>query len=469
MMSSESITQTAGATGGYDLPALVEAQRSYFRNGNTLPIEFRRKRLRGLERILMDRTEDLLDALESDLGKPRLEAYLSEVYFTILELRLFIRKLPRWSRPRRAGHPLFLQPSRSVIRREPYGTSLVVSPWNYPIQLALSPAIAAIAAGNTVVLKPSELAPASAKLLGEMIAEAFNPQHVAVVQGGPEIGSALLDLPFDKWFYTGNERIGRLYAEAAAKRLAPITLELGGKCPSLVLDDAPVDRSIERIVGHKFFNAGQTCIAPDFLLVPEARRAEFVEAAKERLERWYGGVERPDLSTIVNREHYDRLLDLCEGDAVIRIGEDRPEDLFLAPRILPEATWESRSMEEEIFGPVLPVIGYRDLDEAIEQIASRPEPLALYAFSRSSAERERLLDATRSGTVCLNDAFKQALNPNLPFGGVGPSGMGRYRGRAGFENFTYERAVTRRWFWKDLFVATPPYDRHYRIIRKVMK
>ncbi|MEM9016242.1 MAG: aldehyde dehydrogenase family protein, partial [Verrucomicrobiota bacterium] len=316
-------------------------------------------------------------------------------------------------------------------------------------------------------LKPSELAPASSALLAEIVADSFNPHHVAVIEGGAEAGQQLMEHPFDAWFYTGSERVGRLYAEAAARHLAPITLELGGKCPAILLEDAPLAPTVERLVATKFFNAGQTCMAPDFVVVPEMRRKEFVEALVEELERAYR--DHPeDLARIVNESHFDRLDGMLTTDA-IQVGENRKEDRFFAPTIIPSARWDDPAMKEEVFGPILPVIGYRDLETLVEQLADRPSPLALYVFSANRALSEAVAEEIPSGSVCFNDAVKQATTLQLPFGGVGASGMGRYRGRHGFETFTYARAVTRRWFWKDPFLTKPPYGDTLERLRKILK
>lgn len=451
-----------------DLKALAEAQGAYFREGNTLPISFRLERLQGLETILNRRIDDLLDALKSDLGKPAVEGYMSEVYFTLLEIRLFLKKLRKWSRPKRVGHPFFILPARSEIRREPYGRALIVAPWNYPLQIALSPLIAAVAAGNTVILKPSELCPASSRILSEIIREAFNPQHVAVVEGGPDVGKALLEMPFETCFFTGSERVGREYAKAAARNLAPLTLELGGKCPCIVLEDAPLESTVERLLATKFYNAGQTCMAPDFALVPEKLRDKFVEQARSTLEKFYSQDMASDLATMIHRSHYDRMASLCDEET-IQVGEDDLESLRFAPRLLPHATWKSTAMQEEVFGPVLPIMGYTNLEQTIKELRDRPAPLALYIFSKSKEKTEMILKETQSGSVCINDAFKQAINLELPFGGVGASGMGRYRGKYGFETFTYARAVTRRTFWKDPFFSPPPYEGLIERLRKYVK
>lgn len=452
----------------HDLADLVARQRAFFDSGATRPLRFRLDALGRLETVIQRDTDRILDALAADLGKPPLEAFLAEVHFVISEIRLFRRKLRRWAKPRRVGHPYYLLPARSEIRREPYGVALVVAPWNYPLQLSLSPLVAAVAAGNTVVLKPSEFAPATADYLAGLVAEVFGPAHVSVVAGDAGVGGRLLGLPFDFWFYTGSERVGRLYASAAAERLAPAVLELGGKCPCVVAEDADLSLVVPRIVEAKFFNAGQTCVAPDFVAVAESRRSELVDGLREQLARCYGTGTPTDLARIVNRRHYDRLLGLVSGDAV-RIGEDDPGRLLLAPRLLADARWDDAAMHEEIFGPVLPVMGYRSLDDLLARLAARPSPLALYAFSKSRTTLERIAAAVPSGSVCFNDAAKQALNLGLPFGGIGASGMGRYRGKAGFETFAWQRPVMRRFWVKDVFSSLPPYGGKLERFRKWLK
>ncbi len=441
--------------------------RSCFAGGTTRPLESRLAALRRLEEAIVREGDAILAALAADLGKPPLEAWLAEVHFVLTEIRLFRRRLRRWARPRRVGSPFYVQPARSEIRLEPHGTVLIAAPWNYPFQLSLSPLVAAVAGGNTVVLKPSELAPATATLLARLLSGVFAPGHVEVVTGGPETGAALLEFPFDLFFYTGSERVGRLYGEAAARHLAPVVLELGGKCPCLLDETVDLDLAVTRIVSAKWFNAGQTCIAPDFVLVPKSLREPFVARLRQQLEACYGiGIPR-DLASIVSRSHCDRLLGLVSGE-VEKIGEDDPERRLLAPRILAKASWDDAAMREEIFGPILPVIGYDSLDEALARLGARPVPLALYAFSRNRAVLEAIAAAVPSGSVCFNDAVKQAVNLAMPFGGAGASGMGRYRGKAGFETFTRSRAVTRRFWVKDLFSTLPPYGDKVKWFRKWM-
>ncbi len=452
----------------YDLAGIVDTQKQFFAAGKSRNLPHRLESLVKLELEIIRQGDALLAALASDLGKPALEAYVAEYHFVLTEIRLFRKKLARWARPQRVGNPFFILPARSEIRREAFGVALIAAPWNYPFQLSLSPLVAAVAAGNCVVLKPSELAPATARLLSRIVAAVFDPAHVTVVEGGPELGKELLAQPFDFWFYTGSERVGRLYAEAAAKTLTPVALELGGKCPCLVDKDVDLKLTAERILSGKFFNAGQTCIAPDFVLVPESLKADFLATAREILTASYGEENPDDLACMVSDSHYRRLKGLATPDE-IRIGEDDPATRRLAPRLLPDAGWDSLAMQDEIFGPILPVIGYTSLDETLERLSRLPSPLALYVFSRNREVRERVAATIRSGSICFNDTLKQATNLSLPFGGVGPSGMGRYRGRAGFECFTYARSVTRRFFLRDLFATKPPYGKQLEQLRKILK
>lgn len=442
--------------------------RKFWQSGATRPLTFRLEALARLEAAVIAETDAILAALDSDLGKPGLEAWLAEVHFVLTEIRRFRKRLRHWAKPRQVGNPFFVFPARSEIRREPHGVVFITAPWNYPFQLSMSPLIAAVAGGNTVVLKPSELAPATAAILAKLLSDVFEPGHVTVLCGGPKTGAALLEEPFDLFFYTGSEGVGRLYAAAAARHLAPVVLELGGKCPCLLTDDVDLDLAVPRIVSAKWFNAGQTCVAPDFVLVPESKREAFVAKTRSVLEQTYGTATPRDLAKIVNESHYQRVLSVCQGE-VVTVGEDDPAARILAPRILPNAAWDDPAMHEEIFGPVLPVVGYIDLEATLARLAAMPAPLALYAFSGNSVTLERIAGAVPSGSVCFNDAVKQAVNLELPFGGVGASGMGRYRGLAGFETFTWIRSVTRRYWVKDLFLTLPPYGKTLAWMRRWMK
>lgn len=444
----------------------VKMARQCFLGGGTRSLPQRRRLLRQLEEVVIRRRDDLLAALAEDLGKPGLEAYLSEYHFLLQEIRLVRRKLARWLKRRRVVSPPYFWPCRSWIDREPYGVVLVIAPWNYPVQLSLSPVVAALAAGNTVVLKPSELAPAAERLIAEMVAEAFPGGEVAVVTGGVEDAQALLDEKFDFIFFTGSTRVGREVARRAAEQLTPVLLELGGKCPC-VLDRGMDWRVVaRRVLAGKFFNAGQTCFAPDFVLVPSVERESFVEACCQVMEEvpW-----ADEMARMISPKHAERCLDLA-GDKALVFGKDEPMMGRIAPRLIPEAAWDDEVMMEEVFGPILPVVSYEDGDDLHERLGSLENPLALYCFSKNPAFVDRVSRKLASGSVCVNDTMKQSAQLKLPLGGVGASGFGRYRGRFGVESLSYPRAIMRRYLTrKDFGEMLPPYCNIYRWVRKFLR
>jgi len=443
----------------------VEAQREFFSTGGTRDIGMRLKALDRLEEGLMKRREEVIAALKSDLGKPEIESFLSEYYFVLQEIRLVRKKLRKWLRDRRVGSPFYFWPCRSKVVREAFGVVLIIAPWNYPVQLSLAPLISAVAAGNTVILKPSEMAPASDSLLAELLSECFQENHVRLIPGGKPVAEELLSRAFDFVFFTGSTEVGRIVAEKAARHLTPVVLELGGKCPCVVDESADLEIAARRILTGKFFNGGQTCFAPDFVAVAESVRHELVRELERMLS------ENPweqEMARIVNEKHYDRLLALTGEDAITK-GSDRREDLHLAPRILPNSGWEDQAMKEEIFGPILPVVTFIGEDDLARRLRKFSSPLALYVFSKSDDFIEGLLAKVKSGSVCINDTMKQACSLELPFGGVGGSGQGRYRGRAGVETFTLTRAVTKRYFVKDPFEAIPPREKQGKLMKRWMK
>ena len=453
-----------------DFASILNRQREFFASGQTRPVRFRIDALARLEKALTQHEDDILGALAFDIGKPETEAYLSEIFFLKSEIRYYRKHLKRWVRPVRTGSPFYHFPARSEIRREPFGCSLIISPWNYPVQLTLAPLLSSVAAGNCAVVKPSELAPLTAKTLARIVEDVFEPAHVTAVRGGEETANRLLGEKFDFIFFTGSARVGKIVGEAAAKTLTPAVLELGGKCPVVVDRDIDLDTTANRIASIKFFNAGQTCFSPDFVAAHLDVRIELAEKIREQTELFYAADPANDLAKIVNEKHYRRLQNLVsDGEACFYVGEDDAGTRHLAPRILPSATWESPSMENEIFGPVLPILGYDDEDELLAQLADRPSPLALYLFSRRKKFVERVIARIPSGSVGINDLVKQVTNFELPFGGVGESGMGRYRGRFGFEAFTYARPVTRRWFLRDMFLIQPPYEGKLAKNRKYLR
>jgi aldehyde dehydrogenase (NAD+) len=438
--------------------ATVRRQRAFFQSGATRPLEFRRAQLRKLHDALMAHEAALLAALHADLRKSPCEAYTTEIGLVLGELRHALRRLPAWMKPQGRHTPLLAWPARGFVRPEPYGVAIIMGPWNYPLQLLLSPLVGALAAGNCVVLKPSEFAPHTAAAIAHLIGATFPEEYLAVVQGDREAAEALLREQFDSIFFTGSTRVGRAVMEAAARHLTPITLELGGKCPCLVCADAPLGITARRIAWGKFMNAGQTCVAPDFVLVDRRVRAPFVDAMKRTLHEFYGDdpQKSPDYARIINRNHLARLAGYLSNGQIAHGGQLEAGDLYLAPTLLTGVLPDAPVMQEEIFGPILPVLEFDQLDDALGLLRDQPTPLALYLFTPDRATQERVLAATRSGGVCLNDTVTHMIGKNLPFGGLGESGFGAYHGQASFDCFTHRRSVLRRSLALDPRLRYPP-------------
>jgi acyl-CoA reductase-like NAD-dependent aldehyde dehydrogenase len=442
-----------------DWGRVLDGQRRYFRSGATLPLAFRQGQLGKLDRLLKENETPIARALAADLGKPTLEAYAAETGFLRSEIRFALAHLAHWVTPERVPSPLALFPASSRIEREPLGVVLVIAPWNFPIQLTLGPWIAALAAGNCAILKPSEVAPHSSKLLCQLLEENFPEELVAVAPGGPETSRALLQLRFDRILFTGGLAVAREVALAAAKTLSPLTLELGGKNPVVLDTDCDLALAGRRISWAKFLNAGQSCVAPDYVLVPEERRAELIGRIAENVRRSFGEDPRrsPDYARIVAPHHYDRMEALVQHGR-IALGGDRDRDsLYFAPTVMEEVPPGSPPLEEEIFGPILPIVSYRDPEEAIAFASRHPDPLALYLFSNRKDFQRRILRAIPSGGAAVNDLVLQFMNPRLPFGGRGSSGVGEYHGRFGFELFSHKRAIVQGARFLDIPLRYPPY------------
>ena len=451
--------------------ALVECQRSYFQTHETRPLEFRRARLRELYAAIEAHEETILAALHADLRKHRQEAYSSEIGIILAEIRRALARLPQWIKPERRGLPLLAWPGRAEIRPEPLGVSLILGPWNYPFQLLLGPLVGAIAAGNCACLKPSEFAPETSAVIGRLIAAAFPRHYVAVVEGGRDQAEALLAERFDSIFFTGGTHAGRAVMAAAARHLTPVTLELGGKCPCIVCADTPLEVAARRIAWGKWMNAGQTCVAPDFVLVERSVRDAFIAALSQAVDAFYGPdpAASADYGRIVNQRHFERLMRLLESGAVVHGGQNSPSELYMAPTILTGVLPDSPAMQEEIFGPILPVLDFTDFDEALDRVRALPSPLALYLFSPDPEKQRRMVAETRSGCVCINDTVVQLLGKDLPFGGVGDSGMGAYHGRASFDCFTHRKAVVRRSTWFDPRLRYPPLNQSFELFKRAYK
>lgn len=453
--------------------ATVAALRQRVTQGDSLPVAWRLEQLDRLERLCAEGEGAVLEALASDLGKPPVEAFF-ELVAVRQEIRLCRQKLRRWMAPRPVAVPLSLQPGRAESQAQPLGCVLIIGPWNYPFHLLLQPLVSALAAGNTAVLKPSEHAPATAALVAELVARHLDPGVVRLVQGDGQVAQELLQLRFDHIFFTGGERVGRLVMAAAAPHLTPVTLELGGKSPAVVLADADLEVTARRLVWGKSLNGGQTCIAPDHLLVEESIRQDLIGRLSNRITACFGAdpLQSPDLARIVNPAQFDRLSALLEGarqrGQILFGGQSNPERLRIALTLLAVDDPSDPLMASELFGPLLPILGVTSLTEAITAINSRPKPLALYLFSRSDASEGQLLAGTSSGSYCRNDVVMQAGIPELAFGGVGASGMGSYHGQAGFDTFSHQRSLLRRPFALDLPFRYPPYSNKLNLVKRLL-
>lgn len=441
--------------------------------GTTRPLQWRLEQLDRLDAALSAHSDAVLEALAKDLGKPDVEAYF-EVVAVRQEISLCRRQLRGWIAPKKVSVPLSQRPGRAEVIAEPLGCVLIIGPWNYPFHLAIQPLVSALAAGNTAILKPSEHAPATAQLISSLIGEALPPEIVQVVQGDGSTAQALLAERFDHIFFTGGERIGKLVMAAAAQHLTPVTLELGGKSPAVVLGDADLEVTSRRLVWGKCLNAGQTCIAPDYLLVERSARASLLQSLGERLTACFGEepLDSSDLASIVNETQYERLSALLEQarerGQILLGGTCDPKRRRIAPTVIQVNDREDPLMQEELFGPLLPILEVDGLQQAIEWINQRPKPLALYLFSSSQHNQETVLNNTSSGGVCFNDVVMQVGVPELPFGGVGASGMGAYHGKAGFDTFSHQRSVLRRPFALDLPFRYPPYAGRLPLVRRLL-
>ena len=460
-MSTAAPAATPAATTSSEIPALVQRLRAAFRSGRTRPMAWRREQLKRLVKLLRENEERVLEALKADMGKPVVEAYAGEVGLLVAELRHMLDRLSKWLAPEKVSTPLHSQLGKSVIYREPLGVVLVISPWNYPVQLALLPLAGALAAGNCVLLKPSEIASHTSRLLVELVPRYLDPECVAVVEGGVPETTRLLEQRFDHVFFTGSTAVGRVVYEAAAKHLTPVTLELGGKSPCLVDRDVDLEVAARRIVWGKFFNAGQTCVAPDYVLVERSTEGPFLERIKATLAEFYGQDPRhsPDFARIVSDRHFQRLLGLIGDEQVVTGGKAQADagTRYIPPTVLREVSPESKVMSEEIFGPILPVLTVPDVEAAVEFVNERPKPLALYVFTRDKERAQRVLETTSSGGACVNDIMSHLAVPDLPFGGVGESGIGAYHGRDSVETFSHRKSVLHRSTLLDVRLRYPPY------------
>lgn len=446
----------------------LDQQKQFFNSDETKTYEFRKKQLLRLKEAIQAYEEDLIQALYDDLHKSSIEAYTTEIGFVYKSINAAIKNLKKWMRIKKVRTPLFMLGSKSYMLYEPLGSVLIIGPYNYPFQLVIEPLIGAIAAGNTVVIKPSEYTVNTEKVLVNMFDEFFNEAYIKVVTGDKDVTSQLLELRFDHIFFTGSTEVGRIVYQQASKNLIPVTLELGGKSPTLVLKDANLKLAARRIVFAKFLNAGQTCIAPDYIYVDQSIHDDFVGYLKEEIKKQYPNLD--NMGHIVNQRHFDRLNGLINKDKILFEYEKKSEGYFLSPIIMGDVSWDDKVMQEEIFGPILPILTFSEIDQVIDLLKTKEKPLALYLFTNDKTIMKKVFTKLSFGNGAINDALMQVANTNLPFGGVGHSGMARYHGIYSFKGFSHLKTFTKKSVYFDVKLAYPPYDKgREKIIRKILK
>ena len=453
-----------------EIQELAAQQRTYFNTGATRTAAFRRQALERLRAALLEHEEELNVALLADLNKAPAESYFTETGMVLEELRFQLKHFEKWARPRRVTTPLAQFPSRGKLLPEPYGCVLIMAPWNYPVQLCLIPLVGAIAAGNCAVVKPSAYAPASSAAIAKLLGEIFPPEFVAVVEGGRAENQALLEQKFDYIFFTGSPAVGREVMAAGAKNLTPVTLELGGKSPVIVDSTADIPLAARRIAFGKVLNAGQTCVAPDYLLLHRSVKDAFVREYRRALEEFFPGGDYEELPCIVNDKHFRRASCLLAEQRVLIGGETDATRRFIAPTLLDETDSAAPVMQEEIFAPILPMLCWQEREEVVRFVQSRPKPLALYLFTRDREMERAIFDQCSFGGGCLNDTIVHLACSGLPFGGVGNSGMGNYHGKQSFDTFTHYRSVLKKANWLDLPMRYHPYSgEKLRWIKRFLK
>ncbi len=446
---------------------IAEELKTRFLNDESLNLAKRLQTLKNLRNSIKSREVKIIEALKRDLGKSDFESYATEVGFILEEINFVLANLKHWSKPKKVRTPMTLFPGKSAIYPVPYGVVLIISPWNYPFQLCLSPLIGAFAAGNRVVVKPSEYSPHTTKMLKEIIGEVFEEAHVLLVEGALEETQTLLAQSWDYIFFTGSTSVGKIVMKAAAQHLTPLTLELGGKSPCLIDRSANLDLAAKRIAWGKFLNAGQTCVAPDYVLIPRELQKTFIEKMISHLKMFYGIEARhsEDYSRIIHEKHLDRLSGLLLSQKIAFGGEAYREDRFLAPTIMENVGWDDKIMEDEIFGPILPILPYDDINEAVQNILKRPKPLAFYLFTNNESQKDLYVDKIPFGGGCVNDTVLHLANPHLPFGGIGTSGLGSYHGKKSFDTFTHEKSIFHQSPNIDLPFRYPPYQGKLRWLK----
>lgn len=441
-----------------NISEIVQLQKDFFKTHKTKNLNFRKMYLEKMQDLIQKNEDSLYEAIKKDFGKSRFDTFTTEISFILNDIKYYLKNLKSLSKPKKVSTNLTNQIGKSRIYPEPLGNILVIGAWNYPYQLSLSPIIAAMAAGNCCILKPSEIAENTMKVMAKIINENFPPEYLYVFEGGVDETTELLKLQFDKIFFTGSTKVGKIVYEAAAKNLTPVTLELGGKSPAIVTKDAHLEVAAKRIVWGKFLNAGQTCVAPDYLLVEESVQEQFLETLVKYIRQYNYEPKAEHYTRIINQKNFDRLLGLMDKDKIYYGGNYDREHLYIEPTILSNTNWEDDIMQEEIFGPLLPVLTFSNFNIALNDILEKEKPLSAYLFSNNSEEKQHFTQKISFGGGCINDVIMHLGNKNLPFGGVGNSGIGSYHGKFGFETFSHQKSVLERANWGEPNIKYPPYS-----------
>lgn len=456
-----------------DVDKIIEDHYKFFESKKSRDIDFRINQLRSLKSAIKKYEYKIYEALYKDLGKCEFESYTTEVGFVLSSISHTIKSLKKWAKKEKVKTPLYLFPAKSFIISEPYGTVLIIGPYNYPFQLLIEPLVGALAAGNCVVLKPSENVPNLSRVITEMITETFPKEYIRSVEGGIETNTSLINGTFDYIFFTGSAQVGKIIMEAAARNLVPVTLELGGKSPVIVDESADIRVAAKRIIWGKTINVGQTCVAPDYVVVNNKVKDELIKELKLQIQSFYGkdAMESKDYGRIVNDRHFIRLKNILdkEADKIIYGGKVNREKRYIEPTLI-DASWEGAAMSEEIFGPILPIISFSNLDEIIGEIKKLSKPLALYLFTENYKVEEKVLEEISSGGACINDTITHLANPELPFGGVGNSGIGAYHGKESFKTFSHRKSVVRKTTKINIPIVFPPFNKkNLDNVKKLMK
>ena len=454
-----------------NIEEIIKSQRIYFKLGETSNVKFRVEKLKLLRDSIKEHEDEILDALDIDLNKSKLEGYATEIGVTLADIDYAIKNVKKWSKKESRKTSIINFPSSSYTIKRPYGLTLIISPWNYPFNLALQPLVGAIAGGNCVVLKPSEFSSSTSGVISKIINECFEPEYVAVVEGDKEVNQELLKQKFDYIFFTGSPRVGQIVMEAASKHLTPVTLELGGKSPCIVCDDADIDVAAKRIIWGKLINSGQTCIAPDYLIVHSDVKDELIRRMTRTIKDFYGRnpMESEDYGKIINKDHFERLIGYLDNGKTIMGGEYDEEKLKINPTFLENLSMYDDVMNEEIFGPIFPILEFQEIEEVFSIIEENPTPLALYLFTRDKNVEREIVGEISFGGGCINDTVMQVSSHTMPFGGVGESGMGSYHGKRSFDTFTHEKSILKKSTLIDIPLRYPPYKNKLKWVEKILK